>query len=129
MTGPREVRVGNEELKVTTPVDYVIVTPAMPGADYQQVCTVAGLYPTENGWGFVHGVDSQGQRVTRVTDDVPYLQAVIDAIGSDALEGLEIPAEKFPLCRAGWPDDWVEGISPFHRSGAVSWFGSTGRTG
>ena len=100
---------GSEEQKVTTPVDYVIVTPTTPGVDYRQVCTVADLYPSENGWGFVRCVDSEGQRVTRVTDDVPYLQALIDAIGSDVLKGLEIPPEKFPLSRAGWPGDWVTG--------------------
>ncbi len=94
---------------MTTPVGYVIVTPTTPGVDYRQVCTVADLYPSEDGWGFVQCVDSEGQRVTRVTDDVPYLQALIDAIGSDAVKGLELPAEKFPLSRAGWPDEWATG--------------------
>jgi hypothetical protein len=117
--------VGSDEPKVTTPIEYVIITPTTPGVDYQQVCTVAGLYPVENGWGFLHCVDSYGQRVTRVTDDVPYLQALVDAIGSDALKGLEIPPEKFPLSRVGWTDDWIEGNSPFQQDGTVPcWCGS-----
>ncbi len=111
--------------KVTTPVEYAIVTPATPGVDYRRLCAAAGLYPTEGGWGFLHCVDSDGQRVTRVTDDVGYLEVLIDANGSDALRGLEIPPEKFPLSRAGWADEWGEGFVPSRRRGkGPCWCGS-----
>jgi hypothetical protein len=116
--------VGSDELKATTPVEYAVVTPTTPDVDYQQLCSAAGLYPTEGGWGFLHCVNSEGQRVTRVTDDVAYLEALMEAYGSDSLKGLEIPPDKFPLTRAGWTDEWVDGTVPSRQVGHSCWCGS-----
>ena len=48
--------------------------------------------------GFLHCVDSIGRRVTRVTDDIPYLKLVVEAAD---LGGLQIPEGKFEAQRMG----------------------------
>lgn len=94
-----------------TPVEYSFCTPALLGDQYKRFCALAGLMPTEGGWGFLHCVDRIGRRVTRVTDDVPYLKLMIEADGTD-LSGLRIPEGKFRAQRMGWPDDWAGIKSP-----------------
>jgi len=46
-----------------------------------------------------------GAHVTLATADAEYLQR-LGAGGAEAMAGLAIPTDKFPLGRAGWPDEW-----------------------
>jgi len=62
----------------------------LPAADH-------GLLCCEHGPGGAH--------VTLATSDVEYLQGLSGA-GAEAMAGLAIPTDKFPLGRAGWPDEW-----------------------
>jgi len=94
------------------PVEYSVATPETLGDSYERFCDIAGLDATDGGWGFLHCVNDDGQRVTSVTNDVPYLQLILAANGTDALSGLAIPWDKFPFARDGWPDDWGGGVSP-----------------
>jgi hypothetical protein len=91
---------------MTTPVEYGFCTPDMLGEDYKYFCTVVGLEPTAKGWGFLHCVDEAGNHSTRATDDVPFLRLLIAANRTKALGSLVIPPDKFPIVRAGWPDEW-----------------------
>lgn len=96
-----------------TPREYSFATPADLGGqgNYRRFCRVAGLRPISVGWGLLHCVDEDGRHLTAVTSDVPYLRMLVEAdlVIPELLADLVIPAEKFPLVRAGWPDEWVTG--------------------
>jgi len=94
------------------PVEYSIATRDTLGDNYEYFCVVADLVATEGGWGFLHCVNDDGQRSTAVTNDVPYLELLVAANGIKSLSGLEIPEDKFPIARYGWPDEWVGIVSP-----------------
>lgn len=91
-----------------TPREYSFATPQDLGgkAPYRIFCSVVGLEPVEGGYGFLHGEYDRGRRATRVTTDVDYLRMLVEAEGADALGDLELPADKFPMERDGWPDEW-----------------------
>lgn len=55
--------------------------------------------------GLLFAIDERGQRWTAITEDVAYWRMLAKAEPS-ARADLPIPAEKFPLMREGWPDDW-----------------------
>jgi hypothetical protein len=99
-------------------VEYSILTRDELGTDYEYVCAVFQLDPTEEGWGFLHCMTDDERRVTAVTDDVAYLEMLIAANGTSALANLEIPEGKFPYEREGWPDEWG-GISRPGRNSAT----------
>lgn len=78
------------------------------GAHYSDACRLFGLEPTPSGYGMLYCVDDGGRRVTRATEDVVYARMIASRVGTPTLERLEVPAAKFPVSRAGWPDDWSE---------------------
>jgi hypothetical protein len=84
-----------------------IVTRKRLGVGYVPLCRLIGLEPTDTGWGLVHCVTEQGERLTRVTDDVPYLELMTEGNWFEFRGGLELPSYKFPKQRAGWPDEWT----------------------
>lgn len=92
------------------PREFSFATPADldgPG-NYRRFCRAAGLPPISGGWGFLHCTDEHGQHVTAVTSDVAYQRMLTEANATPgALAELEIPAEKYPQVRDGWPDEWV----------------------
>ena len=51
-------------------------------------------------------VDSFGNHVTIIGEDVDYLE-MLKAAPHAVLSNLDIPHGKFPLSRAGWPDEWA----------------------
>jgi hypothetical protein len=87
--------------------EYALATPEAFGgqAQYEAFCRVAGLPPRPGGWGLLHALDEAGNRVTGVTEDVEYLRALINA-APETIAGMEIPADRFPRVRPGWPDEW-----------------------
>ena len=90
-----------------TVVGYSIVSPTtLRPRKYRKVCTAAGMYPTDRGWGFLRCLDKDGQRLTLVTEDVDYMELLIAGRRAGALGDLAVPVGTFPVTRAGWPDDW-----------------------
>jgi hypothetical protein len=90
-----------------TAVRYSIVSPkTLRPRKYRKLCTAATLRPTDQGWGFLHCLDVDGQRVTLVTDDVCYMELLIAGRNAGAFGDLEVPVGTFPISRDGWPDDW-----------------------
>jgi len=90
-----------------TAVRYSIVSPKTTRArKYRQLCTAAGITPTDWGWGFLQCLDVDGQRVTLVTDDVRYMELLIAGREAGAFGNLTVPVRAFPITREGWPDDW-----------------------
>jgi hypothetical protein len=69
------------------------------------VCRNAGLPPTRTGYGLLLAEDQEGQRWTRITEDVEYLR-MIAAAPPAALADLDLPGGKVLMRRAGWPDEW-----------------------
>jgi hypothetical protein len=91
-----------------TPKEHAIVSSKTLGTkQYHRFCEAAGLVPRSEGWAFLHCLNDDGQRVTAISEDVPYLELLIAENGTEVLRSLEIPAHKFPYKRAGWPDEWV----------------------
>ena len=76
-------------------------------ADTPDVCLGLGLDWRPGGYGmlFCEAVPGGGHW-TAITPDPTYLRMIISANGTKILSGLEMPAEKFPLRRPGWPDEW-----------------------
>lgn len=84
-----------------------MLTPAALGpSGYRYVCQVAGLDPRPAGYGLLHCKDDSGKRITFITLDVTYHQMLREAGLAGMVKGLEVPRSKYPLERAGWPDDW-----------------------
>ncbi|TFC26411.1 hypothetical protein E3O53_07995 [Cryobacterium sp. TMT2-18-3] len=50
--------------------------------------------------------DEAGNHWTVIGTDRDYFEMVRDA-SNEVRTGLEMPADKFPLKRAGWPDEWA----------------------
>lgn len=88
--------------------EYAFLTPEALGdeAAYRKVCSAAAVDPIPAGYGLVYTEDRDGRRWTLFTEDVTFAHMYADA-EAEALAGLEVPAEKFPIARPGWPDDWV----------------------
>lgn len=92
-----------------TPVEFSFATPEDLGnlSRFQRFAERVGLDKTHKaGYGFLHCTDEDGKRWTRVTQDVEYLKAIIEADGIGVLAKAELPADKFPHMREGWPDEW-----------------------
>jgi hypothetical protein len=89
------------------PREYAFATPADLGGtgNYRRFCRAVGLAAVPDGWGFLLCEDEDGKRVTRLTADVAYLRMLFEA-SNVVLAELEVPAEKFPNSRQGWPDEW-----------------------
>jgi hypothetical protein len=87
--------------------EYAFLTPEALGdaAAYRKVCRAAAVDPIPAGYGLVYTEDRDGRRWTLFTEDVTFAHMYADA---EALAGLEVPVEKFPIARPGWPDDWVD---------------------
>lgn len=93
-----------------TLVESALLTPLDLGsfAIYKQVAKRAGLNSrNRTGYGLLLCRDRHEQRWTLITEDVEYVRALRAAAASGVLAGMEIPKEKFPLKRSGWPDDWI----------------------
>lgn len=56
--------------------------------------------------------DETGERASIVTDDAEYARAVFIDAPRQLVAGLELPMEKFPVWRPGWPDEWAESTTP-----------------
>jgi SEC-C motif len=91
------------------PVEASFLTREALGASYEDECALAGLEPTDQGWGLLHCVDEDGQRWTRVSDDVDYLKTLVAGNEAGELSNLVISPEKFLLAMPGWPVEW-EGV-------------------
>ena len=78
--------------------EYAFADPAQSWA--------VGLEEREHGMLFC--VDEDGKRWTAVTDDADYVRLIRAACEVDlpANTDLELPLDKFPIRREGWPDDW-----------------------
>jgi hypothetical protein len=59
-----------------------------------------------SGWGTLLCEDEDGNHVTLLTTDIEYQRLLVEAPGA-VLGSLEVPADKYPLRRAGWPDEWT----------------------
>ncbi len=66
------------------PVEWSFLTREKCGTDYEYVCAVAQLEPTDEGWGFLHCIDDNGAHMTAVTDDPGYLEVIVSANGTPA---------------------------------------------
>ncbi|WP_432021501.1 caspase, EACC1-associated type [Streptomyces sp. 1222.5] len=89
--------------------EYAFASPDdLGGADaYRTFCNNVGLPVAEGGYGMLLAETSSGGRVTALTRDIGYVRNLaIFAKAPGFLAETEIPAEKFPIKRAGWPDDW-----------------------
>jgi hypothetical protein len=90
-----------------TAVRYSIVSSKnLRPRKYRKVCTAARITPTDRGWGFLHCLDVNRQRVTLVTDEVGYMELLIAGRKAGAFGDLAVPVGTFPISREGWPDDW-----------------------
>jgi hypothetical protein len=92
---------------VLTPREYSFATPKDLGgkAAYRTFCRRVDLPATPGGYGLLHAEDEDGQRWTLITQDVAYAR-MLAAASHDVVADLEVPADKFPLKRQGWPDAW-----------------------
>jgi hypothetical protein len=80
-----------------TPKEYAFATtPALAEG--------LGLSWNGKGYGCLFCKDDRGQRFTLVTEDVDYV--LLLKVSSGRLGGLTIPERKFPIRKAGWPDEW-----------------------
>lgn len=75
-------------------------------ADTPQLAGALGLDWIPGGYGLLFCEDSAGEHWTVVTADAGYVNLMRTATPA-ALAGLDVPAEKFPLRRHGWPDEWA----------------------
>jgi hypothetical protein len=91
------------QLLITQSASFL--TPGKFPRTYTRLCEVVGLPPTATGYGLVHCVDERGRHWTTVTEDLEYLQGL--RARTERSYGVEIPEEKFPIKRRGWPDDWA----------------------
>lgn len=87
-------------------VEFSFLTPEEFGADYVHLCDVAGLDPTDGGYGLIHLLDADDERISAISTDVEYVRRLVANL-NDSDEGVEIAAERFSEQRAGWPDDWM----------------------
>ncbi|MFE2529024.1 hypothetical protein ACFXEL_32905 [Streptomyces sp. NPDC059382] len=76
-------------------------------AAYLALCAVAGLEPTEAGYGFLLVLDDDEQPCTAVTWDVDYVRLLMTAWGPDEGRGITVPAEKVIGYIREWPWMWV----------------------
>lgn len=89
-----------------TVVEFSFLTPEEFGADYPLLCAAAGLEPTAGGYGLIHMLDEDGDRVSAISTDVGYVRGLVSDLNSFE-GGVEIAADRFSDQRAGWPDDWL----------------------
>jgi SEC-C motif-containing protein len=89
------------------PLEASFLTREALGASYEDECDLAGLEPTDQGWGLLHCIDEDGQRWTRVSDDVEYLRTLVAGREAGELSDLVISPDKFPLSMPGWPIEWA----------------------
>jgi hypothetical protein len=98
--------------------EYAVLSPRTLGKAYGHVCRVIGLEPTPTGWGMIHAIDeAEGTRWTLATSDVEYVAALAANAANMDLAGMDLPGEKFPWRRKGWPDDWNAVQDGHKRSG------------
>src|SRR4051812_27434908 len=71
--------------------------------------------------GLLFCADENGQHWTAASTDVEYVEMLVNA-GRNARRSLEVPPEKFPLKRRGWPDEWPQGM----RKSRGSWARASG---
>jgi hypothetical protein len=69
---------------------------------YRKVCTAVGTSPTDRGWEFLRCLDTNGQRLTLVTEDVDYIELLIAG------------------AKAGGPGDLDVPIGTFHHQGGLA---------
>jgi hypothetical protein len=96
--------------------EYAFFTPELLGGEaaYRRVCAAAGVPPLPGGYGVIHSEDSEGRQVTALTRDLDFLRMLLDTqakvitgdLDYEAIRGMRVPPEKFPIVRAGWPDEW-----------------------
>lgn len=89
-----------------TPREYAFATPDEMGVrGCQTFCRRVGLPLTTAGYGLLLCTDEDGRHVT-VAGEPDFARMLRDA-GDQVRSELTIPAESFPIARAGWPDEWV----------------------
>ena len=89
------------------PVEFSYATVEKLGGayNYLALCSVAGLLPRAQGYGFLHCVDPEGNRFTKAGEP-DALDALREAERLGLTANLVVPASMFPLQRKGWPDEW-----------------------
>jgi hypothetical protein len=93
--------------------EYAELTPEALGDGYNEATLAnVGLPLTPSGYGLLLCEDANGTHWTSVTEDVEYHRMLVEAerSGADLGEAFQIP-NKYPMTRAGWPDEWREGES------------------
>ena len=92
------------------PLEYAMLTPEEMGSRsaYRKTCERAGLVKRRFGYGVLMCRDEQGKHWTLVGDPeyTRTLVAASDLSDRSLLAGLEIPEDKYPIKREGWPDEW-----------------------
>ncbi|MEV1042962.1 hypothetical protein AB0J01_41340 [Streptomyces sp. NPDC050204] len=76
-------------------------------AAYLALCAVAGLEPTEAGYGLLLVTDHEGHPCTAVTQDVDYVRLLLAAQEAGAVDGVEVPCDKVVGFIREWPWVWV----------------------
>jgi hypothetical protein len=62
-----------------------------------------GLEPRP--WGLVLCQEGAGELVTLATEDLAWWGTLV-GLDADELAAVELPADRFPLRRPGWPGNW-----------------------
>ncbi|MFF4409868.1 hypothetical protein [Streptomyces sp. NPDC001404] len=75
-------------------------------AAYLALCEVAGLQPTEAGYGFLYVMTEDDEPCTAVTWDVDYVRALLKCWGGNG-GYVEVPSEKVLGYIREWPWMWV----------------------
>lgn len=85
--------------------EHAFATPSKLGEKYAPFCALLGLAPTDTGYGLIMVEDENGEHWTCITDDIAYMEMLVE--GNKSSVGLpEIPPDRFPIKRRGWPDEW-----------------------
>lgn len=85
------------------------------GTDYFSWCSSAGLAPTPDGWGLLHGtfLSKRGRRarVTFATDDLTFHRTFVAASEMRPSMGIQADPRRYPFTRNGWPGPARQGGS------------------
>ena len=90
-----------------TPREYSFATVEALGNEsrYRHFCERARLDPRAEGWGLLHCEDHDGERWT-LAGDPEYMRTLVAGQDAGRLVELQVPRDRFPVKREGWPDEW-----------------------
>lgn len=91
----------------------LITTPAEAESIGENWPLPPGEWANQGGFGLLLCKDSDGQKF-RYLVSLDYARLLIEADRADVLDDIELPRNKFPLRRDGWPDltNWnIEGLN------------------